>query len=623
MRSRAVAWALGLAVLLQAACASFDPEKAARWPTPRRGMVVCEHPLAAEAGKYALREDGNAADAAVAAALALAVVYPQAGNLGGGGFAVWVAHDPNQAPWVLDFRETAPRGLTPEHFLDEEGRLVPERSLSGPLGVGVPGSPRGLFELHKALGRLPFSKVATPAIDLAEAGFPVDAWLARDLADPDTREFLTRDPYAASIFYPGGEPLGEGELLVQSDLAKTLRRLVSRGPRGFYEGEVADAIVDTLRAGGGVMDQEDLEAYETVRREPLRGWFRGLEIVTVPPPSSGGLVLLQALSMLDGFPLDKEIARARTTAREMGRETDAGAATLSARAVHWWIEAMRLAFADRARHMGDPAYHDVPVDELLSPEWIAERRVSIGESANPEAEPLDLGAFHGGEDTTHLSVLDRDGNAVSLTTTLNTSFGSGMMARGAGFFLNNELDDFALQADTPNVYGLVGGSANALEPGEATAVVDDADRGPRRRPGRAHGAGQPGGAADHHVGPPGHPPDRGLRPVARGRGRRAARAPAVEPARHARRARVGPRAPAGTRGPPPRARARPRPVGERPGDPHRGRRRAHGGQRPPPRGRRGSRGPRDDDPHAPLTPERCQNAPYGVRHFPPASLLAR
>jgi gamma-glutamyltranspeptidase/glutathione hydrolase len=429
-------------------------------------MVVTEHPLATAAGVRILEEGGNAADAAVAAALALAVVYPQAGNLGGGGFAVYVPHEVGGEAVALDFREAAPAGLTREHFL-EDGVPVPRRSLDTVLGCGVPGSPAGLWRLHKRCGRLPFEAVARPAIDLARQGFRVDAWLARDLRAPRSRERLLASPGAAALFYPGGEPLAEGALLVQADLARTLRRLVREGPDGFYRGAVARLMEETVLAQGGVLTRADLAAYHAVEREPLRGWFRGREVVTMPPPSSGGVALLQVLRILDGFPLDEEQALARAApeveSEEAGRDDATG---LSGRAVHWWIEAMRRAFADRAEHLGDPDFHDVPLAELLAPEWIAARRVSIGERCTPDIGPLPAPAAEKGGETTHLSVLDEEGNAVSLTTTLNTSFGCGVMVEGAGFLLNNELDDFAIHAGTPNAYGLVGGLANALEPGK-------------------------------------------------------------------------------------------------------------------------------------------------------------
>jgi gamma-glutamyltranspeptidase / glutathione hydrolase len=377
-----------------------------------------------------------------------------------------VPHDSDEESLALDFRETAPRDLTAEAFLDEEGEFVSERALRGHLAPGVPGSPHGLWILQQRLGRLPFRLVAAPAIELAREGFPVDAWLARDLRRKTSRERLLHAGMAGALFFPEGRPLEEGELLVQTELAETLELFATLGPDGFYRGDVGAAIVAALAAGGGVMTKKDLSGYESVWREPLRGWFRGHEVLSMPPPSSGGLVLLQVLSMLDGFPLDEEYTRTRE-ARELqaGRTLGPSEIGLSGRALHWWIEAMRRAYADRAAHMGDPDFHEVPVEELLSPAWIAARRVSIGARATSDVEPMPLPAA-GGDETTHLSVIDREGNAVSMTTTLNTSFGCGLMVPGGGFLLNNELDDFAIQAGVPNVYGLVGGEANALVGGK-------------------------------------------------------------------------------------------------------------------------------------------------------------
>lgn len=430
-------------------------EEGGLFPPPRAGMVVSEHPLATDAGVAILERGGNAADAAVAVALALAVVHPQAGNLGGGGFAVWVAHDPTEAPRFLDFRETAPAACVPALFLDAAGQPVPERSLELGPGVGVPGSPAGLWALQHELGRLPFEEVAAPALALAREGFEVDPHLAAELLDE--REKLARHPGARALFFVGERPLAAGERLVQPELARTLERFVQGGPEAFYRGETARAIVSELASVEGVMTAEDLAGYRVRWREPLRGWFRGLEIVTAPPPSSGGIVLLQVLAILDGFPLDEE--RMQVRAEEPGNTVG-----LSGRALHWWIEALRLAFADRAEHLGDPDHVDVPVARLLAPEHVTAQRVSIGEQANPRVRSTPLAPAREGGETTHLSVLDAEGNALSLTTTLNTSFGSGIVARGTGVLLNNELDDFSIVAGTPNTFGLVGGGANQLAP---------------------------------------------------------------------------------------------------------------------------------------------------------------
>ena len=473
-----VVWAFG------SGCGATPALEAEREvPKPRRGMVVAEHPLAAGIGAEVLERGGNAADAAVATALALAVVFPQAGNLGGGGFALWVGSGGKAR--VLDFREVAPGAADPALYLDASGRAVPERALSGPLAVGVPGSPSGLHLLHAELGsgRFTFESLALPAIRLARNGFRVDERLESTLAAAGTRARLSQNLGARELFYPGGEPLGDGDLLVQGALADTLERYARRGPDEFVTGPTAAALVAELARPGPDGPQpwitpEDLAAYEPAWREPLRGWFRGRRVITVPPPSSGGVLLLQTLAVLDGFPLEAERDGALARLGAGGsRRPDSDPSGLDERAVHWWIETLRLGFAERAQHLGDPEFHDVPLEALLSSEWVARSRVAIGDLANDEVVPTPVPE---GTNTTHLSVLDSDGNAVSLTTTLNSSFGSGILVRGTGVLLNNELDDFALPRSAPNQFGLVGSEANRIQPGKRplssmtpTVVVSD------------------------------------------------------------------------------------------------------------------------------------------------------
>lgn len=466
---------LAISLAFSLGCRSAEPlQRDPRWPPPKHGAAVTEHPLATRAALDVLDAGGNAADAAVAAALVLAVVYPQAGNLGGGGFALYVPHTGEAR--AFDFRETAPRAAQRARYLGPDGEPVSARSLTGPLSVGVPGTPAGLSELVRVCGSRVFTlaDLARPAIELAQRGFAIDAWLASDLARPGVRERM--NPAARAVFFPGGLPLVEGATLRQPELAETLSLFANSGPSAFYTGRVADALVAEVDAtpipgtgetGQGWITRADLAEYSVRAREPLHGWFRGVEIVTMPPPSSGGLILLQVLGILEGLPLDAERTRALAAhaieqqKRDRAVVEDPG---LSERMVHWWIEALRRGFADRAAHLGDPDFVTVPVKELLAPDWISERRISIGENADPNVPAW--APPHEGTQTTHLSVLDARGNAVSLTTTLNAYFGSGILVRGAGFFLNDEMDDFSFGAAHRNQFGLVGSSANAIAPGK-------------------------------------------------------------------------------------------------------------------------------------------------------------
>jgi gamma-glutamyltranspeptidase/glutathione hydrolase len=448
--------------LLLAACAA--PGGSGREaPRLAAGAVVTEHPLATAVGLEILEAGGNAADAAVATSLALAVVYPQAGNLGGGGFALWSGRDGSLS--ALDFREVAPAGADASRYLGPGGEVVSERSIAGPLAVGVPGSPAGLHELAErhGSGRLSWSDLCAPAVRLAREGFTVEAWLERTLASPSIEGRM--NAAARELLYPEGRGLRAGERLVQPELARTLERLASEGPGGFYRGPVAEALLAALAeepvplggaAGAGAIQAADLESYRPVWRTPLRGRFQGHELVAMPPPSSGGLVVLQTLAILDGLPLGGEVR----AGKELGLRGG-----VTGTMAHWWIEALRASFADRAEHMGDPDFHRVPSAELLSAEWILERRAGIGARPDLEVGPWTPPPPESPQ-TTHLSVVDAEGNAVSLTTTLNSSFGSGILVRGAGFFLNNELDDFAIAAGVPNQFGLVGNEANAIRPGK-------------------------------------------------------------------------------------------------------------------------------------------------------------
>ncbi|MGD8376861.1 MAG: gamma-glutamyltransferase, partial [Acidobacteriota bacterium] len=449
--SRHAATALLSAVLL----ALLAPAAAA---AARGGVVVAADPTAAAVGAAVLEDGGNAVDAAVATAFALAVTYPQAGNLGGGGFAV--GRDADGTAWALDFRERAPGASTPEMFLDETGRPDPARSRTGPLSVGVPGSVAGLLGLLERSGTLSRGEALSPAIRLAEDGFVVPEGLHRYIADHEGR--LAEDPYTASVFLPGGAPPAAGARLVQSDLAATLRRIARRGASGFYRGPVARDLADRVQAGGGILDVADLRAYRVVPRQPLRGTFRGREVITMPPPSAGGLEVLQMLALLDGL----EPADAANPVAE----------------AHRLAGVMQVAFADRSRYLGDPDHVEVPVARLLCPAHLDELRARI-----PAGRALSSAELAGGEapgpgpgETTHLSVIDAEGNAVALTTTLNSAFGAAIAVPGRGFLLNNEMDDFAAAPGQPNLYGLVEGPANAVAPGKRmvssmspTIVVED------------------------------------------------------------------------------------------------------------------------------------------------------
>ncbi|NIM00934.1 MAG: gamma-glutamyltransferase [Acidobacteria bacterium] len=431
--------ALAVSVWLCATAPSFGADPAAA-DSPR-GMVVSPEAHASRVGAEVLAEGGTAADAAVAVAFALAVTNPQAGGIGGGGFLLYRDEHGNHT--ALDFRETAPEGLTPDRFVDESGKPVPGLSLETGLAVGVPGVVAGLAEIHERWGVLPWKRLIEPAIGLARDGFPVYPDLVRAYGSAEKR--LRLDERATAIFLPGaGVPL-RGRILEQPQLAATLERIARRGRAGFYEGPVAQALVATVQARGGVMELTDLGAYEVVEREPVRGTYRGYRVVSFPPPSSGGIILLQMLAMLERFEMPEGYGASDT--------------------IHLMAEIQRRAFADRSKWLGDPDHVDVPVERLLDSAYVASRASTIDRSrATPSSEILPGAPAAEGSDTAHFSVADRSGRAASLTTTLNTSFGSGIVAAGTGIVLNNEMDDFSLAPGVPNVYGLVGGEANAVRP---------------------------------------------------------------------------------------------------------------------------------------------------------------
>jgi gamma-glutamyltranspeptidase/glutathione hydrolase len=418
---------------------SWELEGKARVTDSRSAMVVAGHPLASEIGRDVLRAGGNAVDAAVAVGFALAVVHPEAGNIGGGGFMVIRTAD-GQAR-SLDYRETAPGGASRDMYLDANGEPT-EASVTGHLSAGVPGSPAGLIEAHRALGRLPFDSVILPAIRLAREGFEVDEYRSESIRSDSSR--LAMFPASAASFLPRGRPPEPGTRLVQADLAATLEAIRREGAAGFYQGRVADLIVAEMGRGGGLITHADLAAYRAIWREPVTIRYRGHTIHSMPPASSGGVTMGEIFNIMEGF----------------GPLPPFGTPAL----LHREAEAMRRAFTDRNRYLGDPAFVENPVDRLLSKEYAAELRRGIGERATPtpEFEP----AATGGASTTHYSVVDAEGNAVSCTTTLNNSYGSAVTVAGAGFLLNDEMDDFATSPGRPNMYGLVQGEANAIAPGK-------------------------------------------------------------------------------------------------------------------------------------------------------------
>lgn len=404
--------------------------------------VASAHPLATEAGRAVLAQGGNAFDAAVAVAAVLAVVEPYSSGLGGGGF--WLLHRARDGRTVMvDARERAPLAAREDMYLDAGGKPVPGTSLKGPRAAAIPGTPAALVWVAERYGRLPLSHALEAAIRHAEEGFPVDERFARIAAEK--AEWLRADPAAASIFLRDGAALQAGERLVQPALAATLKRIARDGHDGFYAGSVAQTLVEAVRAGGGLWSLEDLHRYRVVEREPVRIRYRGATITTAALPSAGGLSLAQALHILERFALER---------------------LPEADQAHLVVEALRRAYQDRVRFMGDPDFVVGPWERLQSREYARERARSIRlDRASPSA---DLPGLEVGEaaHTTHFSIVDREGNRVAATLTLNTLFGSGFVAGPTGVLLNNEMDDFAVAPGLPNVYGLVGSRANAIAPGK-------------------------------------------------------------------------------------------------------------------------------------------------------------
>ncbi len=413
-----------------------------RIPTrARQAMVVSREAHATDVGVAVLRGGGNAVDAAVAVGFALAVTHPAAGNLGGGGFMLIRLADGRSS--FLDFRERAPGRATRDMYLGPDGQLTRD-CVEGWRAAAVPGTVRGFEYAHRKYGSRPWRELLGPAIRLAREGFPVSWSLAQSLK---ASKLLARFPGSRRIFQREGRHYEPGELLVQAELAATLERIARHGAADFYEGETARRLAAAMRDHGGLITLEDLKAYQVVERQPLRGAYRGVEILTAPPPSSGGVGVLQMLGILEGTGFEKHGAG-------------------SAAAIHWMAEAMRRFFADRSRHLGDPDFVRIPLNGLLDKRYLAKLRASIDpERATSSAAigPGDPNAYESAE-TTHYSIVDPQGNVVAVTYTLNGGYGSGVTVPGLGFLLNNEMDDFAAKPGAPNSYGLVQGEANAIAP---------------------------------------------------------------------------------------------------------------------------------------------------------------
>jgi len=410
----------------------------------KNGMVVTAHPLASNIGKAVLQNGGNAVDAAIAVQYALAVCYPAAGNIGGGGFMIIRTKEGKVD--ALDFREKAPQLAHKDMYLDESGTVIPRLSLDGHLAAGVPGTVDGVFAAHERYGKMSMRELVEPAIQLAEEGFAITRQEAERL-NSKKADFL-RLNQGATIFVKE-EQWKAGDLLVQKILATTLRLIQDYGRAGFYEGTTADKIVAEMKSGKGIISHQDLKDYKSVWRTPITANYKGYTIHSMPPPSSGGIALAQLLKIVEKYDLK-------------------GLGFHSKEAIHVMAEAERRVYADRATYLGDSDFFEVPIDNLLDDNYLTSRMENFNAFRATESASIEAGVFNPveSEETTHFSIVDPQGNAVSVTTTLNASYGSKTVVRGAGFLLNNEMDDFSSKPGVPNFYGLVGAEANAIAPGK-------------------------------------------------------------------------------------------------------------------------------------------------------------
>jgi len=431
----------------QAAAAAYDFDMDVFHPVvARHGMVASEQALASRIGLDILQAGGNAVDAAVAMGFALAVALPNAGNLGGGGFMMVYDAQTGRST-ALDFREMAPQSATRDMYLDAQGHVIDGQSLYSHYAVGIPGTVAGMAHALKKWGSLPLAQVIAPAAALAEKGFPVSVTLAKILQQE--KSHMGRWPATRAIFWRGDRPLQAGEMLVQKDLAQSLGLIGTQGAKAFYEGAIAEKIAAEMAPHPGALTRADLKNYRVIEREPVRGSYRGYEVVTMPPPSSGGIHLIQILNMMEHWPLNQWGVN-------------------SAHSIHHMTEGMKLAYADRAQYLGDPDFVQVPVTGLTSKTYAARLAAGIDSDRARSASEIQPGQPqpYESDQTTHYSVVDRQGNAVAVTYTLNTNFGSGIVAPGTGIVLNNEMDDFSAKPGVANAYGLVGGEANAIAAGK-------------------------------------------------------------------------------------------------------------------------------------------------------------
>jgi gamma-glutamyltranspeptidase/glutathione hydrolase len=412
----------------------------------RHAMVVSQEPNATEVGIAVLKSGGNAVDAAVAIGFALAVTHPSAGNIGGGGFMLIRLADGQST--FIDFRERAPGKASRNMYIDAKGNVTRE-SIDGWRAAGVPGTVRGLEYAHKKWGRKPWKNLVAPSINLARAGFEIPYSLSEALKSPRQTASLSKFPESKLVFLNNGNPLAQGDKLVQPDLANTLDRIAREGANDFYEGETARKLAAEMAANGGLITLDDLKNYKAVERTPITGKYKEYRFITAPPPSSGGIGILEMLGILEGSGYEKGGAGAAST-------------------VHYVAEAMRRFYADRSQYFADPDYYHVPMNALLNPNYIRKQRESIDPlhaSSSEQVRPGNVAAYESTE-TTHYNVVDAEGNAVAVTYTLNGTFGSFVAVPGLGFLLNNEMDDFAAKPGQPNMFKLVQGEANAIQPGK-------------------------------------------------------------------------------------------------------------------------------------------------------------